>query len=300
MKHDGFMSGIENANSIITAIDSAVKFPESVDLNSKNYGEHIDLFCTMIRDSDSSEELLEKIRSNKIESSVRMSLLKMFRRCVSTVLDTEATKKILKITTASLVSDYGHTFKPISILQSQFNNLTKENRSALSALLGEYDTRGQSGYILTGIFFEWFESNLSRDFSIEGPRGAGRDIELDTIFPQYEGKYPCDFVIRSKTTKKPLAIGFARYDSTRGGAQSDDRTGGNANKVSKAKEFCEKTGESIRIIFLSDGPGLSHRDTWHETCVLDRSWDDNVRVTTLKTANTRVTREWLLSPNRSI
>ena len=48
----------------------------------------------------------------------------------------------------------------------------------------------------------------------------------------------------------------------------------------------------IKVLFVSDGPGLAHRDTWEETLSLDESWDDNVRVTTLKTLE-EVTHNWL-------
>lgn len=86
-----------------------------------------------------------------------MSLLKMFRRCVSPVLDTETTKKITKVATRMLVDAYGGTFKPIAKLKDQFANLSTDQQSALAALIGEYDTRGQLGYQLTETFFDWFE-----------------------------------------------------------------------------------------------------------------------------------------------
>ena len=116
---------------------------------------------------------------------------------------------------------------------------------------------------------------------------------MNTVYPSFSGgRFPCDFVIRDKQSNKILAVGFSRYDSTRGGAQSDDRTGGNAQKVSKLREHCLATGEVIKVLFVSDGPGLAHRDTWEETLSLDESWDDNVRVTTLKTLE-EVTLNWL-------
>lgn len=290
-----FMRGIQDVNEIITAIDTTLRFPESLNAQVNTYAGHVDLFISLVGESTSSADLLFKIRSEYFDSKTRMSMLKLFRRCVSPVLDTESTKKIRKVTTDSLVRNFGHTFKPIELLKQQFFSIPNGYKYALCALLGEYDTRGSLGYELTAIFFDWFNQKFSHEMTIEGPRGAGRDIELNTLFAEFEGQYPCDFVIRQRNTNEALAIGFARYDSTRGGAQSDDRTGGNSYKVMKAKEFCERTGDSIRIIFLSDGPGLSHGDTWEETCNLDGSWRDNVRVTTLKTANLRITREWLLS-----
>jgi len=294
MTEKKFLCSIEDPNTVITPIDTAIRFPEILAIMLEKYSDDIALFSNLIAESKSSAELLEKIRSGKIKKNQRMSLLKMFRRCVSPVLDTEATKKIGKISTASLVENFGNTFKPIEVLKEQFSNLSNETKGALAALCGEYDTRGQLGYDLTANFFDWFEDRFKGDLTIEGPRGAGRDIELNTIFPDFEGQYPCDFVIRKADTSEVLAVGFARYDSTRGGAQSDDRTGGNALKVAKAKEYCDETGDILRIVFLADGPGLAHKDTWFEACDLDGAWNGNVRVTTLKLADVRITHDWLL------
>ena len=187
----------------------------------------------------------------------------------------------------------GETFKPISKLKAQFSDLPREYKYALAALVGEYDTRGQLGYQLTSTFFDWFEDHFAGQYSIEGPRGAGRDIELCELYPDFKGAFLCDFVIRRNSDQEVLAIGFARYDSTRGGAQSDDRTGGNSNKVEKAKAFDKITPTRIKMIFLSDGPGLMHGDTWEEACVLDGQWDGRVRVVTLKLAAARITPDWL-------
>lgn len=294
MTENKFLRDIEDPNAVITPIDTAIRFPEILAILLDKYSDDISLFSKLIMESQSSAELLDRIRSKGINKDQRMSLLKMFRRCVSPVLDTETTKKVGKVTTASLVENYGSTFKPIEVLKEQFANLSIETKGALAALIGEYDTRGQLGYDLTANFFDWFEVRFKGDLTIEGPRGAGRDIELNTIFPDFEGQYPCDFVIRKAVTSEVLAVGFARYDSTRGGAQSDDRTSGNALKVTKAKEYCDKTGDILRLVFLADGPGLAHKDTWFEACELDGDWDGNVRVTTLKIADVRITRDWLM------
>jgi hypothetical protein len=293
MSGNSFLRTISDINKVITPIDSTIRFPEVLDILIDKYDHPIEVFCQLIKDSKSSAEMLAKIRSKDRSADERMALLKMYRRCVSPVLDTEATKKIKKISTDSLVETYGETFKPISKLRSQFSDLPKEYRYALAALIGEYDTRGQLGYQLTGAFFDWFEIHFADQYIIEGPRGAGPDIELSEIYPDYKGSFPCDFVIRRHSDREVVAIGFARYDSTRGGAQSDDRTGGNANKVDKAKAFDQKTPTRLKMIFLSDGPGLTHGDTWEESCILDGQWDGRVRVVTLKLAATRITPDWL-------
>ncbi|MEO0344109.1 MAG: hypothetical protein AAF198_11800 [Pseudomonadota bacterium] len=294
MSRTSHLTTIDDPDSVITPIDSAIRFPEILsDLHDK-YHDDIALFREMIATSDSSGELLARIRSRDIQSQTRMSLLKMFRRCVAPVLDTEKTKKITVVSTDSLVANYGATFKPISKLKSQFEDPGDETLSALAALIGEYDTRGQQGYQLTETFFDWFDAAFDGQMKIDGPRRAGRDIELSAIFPDFEGNYPCDFII-SSASGDVVCVGFARYDSTRGGAQSDDRTGGNAYKVAKAQEFYRNSGRKFRLLFVSDGPGLTHRDTWAEACQLDDAWDGNVRVATLKLAPERVTQCWLLS-----
>lgn len=289
-----FLCNIADPSSIITPIDSAVRFPEILSECHAKYADDIALFQQLIAASASSAELLDRIRSPKIGKDSRMSLLKMFRRCVSPVLDTETTKKITKVSTQSLVDAYGATFKPIDKLKEQFGKLSSEHQATLAALIGEYDTRGQSGYQLTEMFFDWFEESFKGQFTIEGPRRAGRDVELSSVFADFVGSYPCDFVIRTDgSNPEVLAVGFARYDATRGGAQSDDRTGGNLYKVAKAREYCKETGRSLRVLFLADGPGLGHNDTWKEACDIDGDWDGSVRVTTLKLAPKRVTAAWL-------
>lgn len=294
ISNNSFLSTIRDPHTIITTISGGVTFPELCDIRLKKYKIYIEEFRRIILSAETSNQVLEIIRDPhlKMDKDKRMSLLKMFRRCVSLVCDTEATKKIRKTPTSVFTENYGHTFKNIKKLKKQFKDISDDKISSLSALLGEYDDRGFQGYALTNMFFNWFENNFD-GYTIMGPRGAGRDIQLSSVFKQFEGDYPCDFIIKKEN--QVLAVGFARYDSTRGGAQSDDRTGGNSDKVNKARAFTKKFGISFKLIFLADGPGLSHNDTWNEACELDGSWSGNVRVTTLLTAPKRITESWLTS-----
>jgi hypothetical protein len=294
-KRTSFLATLTDPHSVITAIDSGLRFPEVVPVMREKYEAAIRQFASLVEQASSSDNLLELIRTPTIPADRRMALLKIFRRCVSGVCDTEATKKITTISTRSLVDNYGSTFKPISKLKEQFADLSDVFVSVLAVSIGEYDNRGQQGYVLTGQFFDWFEEQFEDHLTIEGPRGAGPDVELSTVIPGFQGSCPCDFIIRKKLDRSVVAVGFARYDSTRGGAQSDDRTGGNRGKVYMIRDFCQSTKKPLRILFLADGPGLAHRDTWREAVNLDGMWDGNVRVTTLKLADKRVTLEWLTS-----
>ncbi|MDM5070064.1 hypothetical protein OB952_22305 [Aeromonas salmonicida] len=283
----------EEVTNIITAIAGSAddQYPELIRARTDKYRDDIILFANLIKSATSSPELLEKIRAH-VKPTSRMTMLKLFRRCVCSVCDTEATKK-KNIPTESFIYSYGHLFRKIDILKTTFQDITDSNIETLSALLGEYDNRGKSGYALTTLFFDAFENILGNDYSIDGPTGAGSDIELRTILKDFQDNCPCDFVIKRKKDNSPAAVGFARYDSTRGGAQSDDRTGGNSDKISKIYAFCFKYNIKLKIIFLSDGPGLAHRDTWEETRKIDRIYGDMVRVTTLKTLSDVIKKEWL-------
>ena len=288
-----FLSTITDPHSVITAIESGLRFPEVVPVMRQKYEVAIRQFADLVDDSTSSGDLLERIRTPQIPSARRMGLLKIFRRCVSGVCDTEATKKITTITTRSLVDNYGSTFKPISKVKEQFAGLDDVFIAVLAVALGEYDNRGQQGYVLAGQFIDWFADEFKDHLMIEGPRGAGPDIELETVLPGFNQSCPCDFVIRNSLDRGVLAVGFARYDSTRGGSQSDDRPGGNSAKVHMIQKHCLRIRKSLRIVFVSDGPGLAHNDTWAEAVRLDGLWKGNIRVTTLKLANQRVTLGWL-------
>ena len=282
-----------NPYEIITVLSNGANFALDSRIALNKYEKAIRDFISLANQSNSSADLLGKIRVSSIDKDTRMSYLKLFRRCVCSSLDTELSKKISKVSTQDLVDNFGDHFSDINDLKNFFNNVFDHSHLlSLACLLAEYDNRGSSGYELTDLVFSEIE-RLYPYTEILGPRGAGKDIELNTVYPSFKGgKFPCDFVIKDSTSQKVLAVGFCRYDSTRGGAQSDDRTGGNSQKVSKLKDHHTSTGEIIKILFVSDGPGLAHGDTWEETLSLDESWDDNVRVTTLKTLE-EVTLNWL-------
>ncbi len=292
-KSGSFFSTISDPHSVITAIDAGLRFPEVVPVMRDKYEAAIRQFADLVAASSSSRGLLAQIRTAAIPAARRMALLKIFRRCVSGVCDTEATKKINTITTASLAENFGSTFKPISKLKAQFADLNDVFISVLAVSIGEYDNRGQQGYVLTSQFFDWFEDHFKEHLTIEGPRGAGPDVQLSTVIPGFEGACPCDFIIRNRLDGNVVSVGFVRYDATRGGAQSNDRTEGNAAKVYVIREHCQPLHKSLRVVFLADGPGLAHKDTWRAAVKLDGMWDGNVRVTPLKLADRRVTLEWL-------
>ena len=112
-----FLRSTNDPSSIITAIDSATRFPESLDVLLTRYRDDVEIFCRLIAEASSSEDLLARIRSKEFTGKKRGALLKMFRRSVSPVIDTEMAKKVAKVSTESLVRNYGKTFKSIDLLK---------------------------------------------------------------------------------------------------------------------------------------------------------------------------------------
>lgn len=162
----------------------------------------------------------------------------------------------------------------------------------LCAILWEYKDRGQKGYDMTERMFELLRIKFP-DYVLEGPERAGRDILLGEVFPDYpKPDRPADFAIKKDGVV--LAIGFARYDSDRGGAQEDDRTGGYHNASSELLEYAKGKDLRTKVIFVNDGPGLLLGSMWNDYSYLEEVSDD-IKVVTLRMIVDRISEEWLNS-----
>ncbi len=162
----------------------------------------------------------------------------------------------------------------------------------------EYKDRGQKGYDQTEQFFLLFRK-LYPDLLIRGPERAGADIPLGNIFQEYPNKKrPVDFVIFknefSETEENVLAVGLARYDSDRGGAQEDDRIGGYRNCADEILAFTRERNLNVKVIFLNDGPGLLLGTMWNDYAQLEQSWSGKIMVLTLRMVPNRLTLDWML------
>lgn len=247
-------------------------------------------FGQLIKMSPSSERLLKEI-TKLTQTWMRIQLLRVFRKYVSPETPVEMLKSKNKI--PMVCNCFGKDFRPINVVQKKFNERPLPDE-VLCAILWEYKDRGQKGYSLTENFFEMFSSKFP-NYSIEGPKRAGADIQLKNVFPDYPNPTrPVDFIIKDHK-KKILAIGFARYDSDRGGAQEDDRTGGYNNCVKEILEYTSKKGLDIKIIFLNDGPGLLLGSMWNDYSKLEKINPKKIMVLTLRMFNERLTKHWLNS-----
>ncbi|MFP7696587.1 hypothetical protein [Trueperella sp. LYQ143] len=281
--------------SQITFVDSPF-YPDYMEAVEIAYKEAFDSFWELVTETEDAATLLRRIMKEK--GGLRMNLLKLFRRFVSPDTSVEMLKKVSN--TENIIREYGYRFRSTADLveiQERYKGKMRELELPLMAVLFETQNRGQSGYRLTDMFFEWFENNLGDEFTIEGPRGAGRDVELSSILPGFDKGTPTDFVIRSRDNKEVVAIGYARYDSDRGGSQEDDRISGNRDKITKLRNYRQANPDSdIKIIFLNDGPGIVLGSMYKDYVDLEEVYGPGfTMVTTLKMLDDRLTSSWLTS-----
>jgi hypothetical protein len=221
---------------------------------------------------------------------MRVQLLRIFKRYVCPALPVEMTKR--KNKAVDFEKEFSSKFRPINEVQKAFSSRPIKDE-VICALLWEYKDRGRKGYDLTERFFELFRSNY-RGLQIIGPERAGRDILMKEVFESYPNpNRPIDFVIKDK--EKILAIGLARYDSDRGGAQEDDRTSGYSHCANEFLGFAKRNKLNTKLIFINDGPGLLLGSMWNDYSTLEKSWKGKIIVLTLRMVTERITKEWLNS-----
>lgn len=249
------------------------------------------LFGQLLKSSESSNRLFLQI-AEQTDGWMRVQLARVFRKYVSPETPVEMLKQ--KSKAQKICDEFGKGFRPIQKVQAAFLSRPLPDE-ALCAVLWEYKDRGKKGYDLTERFFSLFRSTFP-DLQITGPERAGKDVLLGQVFENYpKPDRPVDFVIYDDARKEVLAIGLARYDSDRGGAQEDDRTGGYQNCADEILNYAKKRGLRTKVIFVNDGPGLLLGSMWNDYAHLERSRSGKILVATLRMIPERITREWLLS-----
>lgn len=255
------------------------------------YGPVLTLFGQLLRASESSTRLLILI-AEQPNIWMRIQLARVFRKYVSPETPVEMLKQ--KSKAARICIEFGAGFRPVQEVQARFSARPLPDE-ALCALLWEYKDRGKKGYDLTERLFALAREHLPT-VAIEGPERAGKDILLGSVFPDYpKPDRPIDFILRDPLTKQILAVGLARYDSDRGGAQEDDRTGGYRDCASEILAYARRHKLNTKVIFINDGPGLLLGSMWRDYASLERTRPGRVLVATLRMIPERLTPAWLAS-----
>lgn len=249
------------------------------------------LFSKLLKTSESSVRLLIEI--SEVRSQwMRIQLARVFRKYVSPSTPVEMLKRKTKV--KEICEQFGKGFRPIQEVQAAFATRPIPDE-ALCALLWEYKDRGKKGYDLTERIFDLFRSHFP-DLEIKVPKRAGKDIIMGDVFSDYpNSKRPVDFIIRDRNKKDVLAVGLARYDSDRGGAQEDDRTGGYQNCADEILKYAQSRNLNTKVIFINDGPGLLLGSMWKDYASLETSWNGKIMVLTLRMIPERLSIEWLRS-----
>jgi len=275
-------------NHIWITLATGEYYPDILSDACELYQPVLVMFGQILKRSESSVRLFMEI-SEIPDGWMRIQLARVFRKYVSPDTPVEMLKK--KTQAKNICDQFGNRFRPINEVQSAFDSRPLPDE-ALCALLWEYKDRGKKGYDLTERFFQQVRERFP-EYHISGPERAGKDILLGEIFEDYPNPgRPVDFMICDKK-KKILAVGLARYDSDRGGAQEDDRTGGYKNCADEILEYCEKNGLSTKVIFVNDGPGLLLGSMWDDYAAIEKRWKGKIMVLTLRMVEKRLTHKWL-------
>lgn len=248
-------------------------------------------FGRLLRASHSSIFLFEAIMETRPQW-MRTQLCRVFRKYVSPQTPVEMLRR--KTDVDKVCKEFGNTFRNVVEVQKKFETRPIPDE-ALCALLWEYKDRGKKGYDLTERLFDVLR-NQHPNYAIIGPVRAGRDVLLGEIFGNHYPKpdRPVDFVISDGD--QILAIGLARYDSDRGGAQEDDRTGQYREVAQEILSYADKRGMPyLKVIYVNDGPGLLLGSMWNDYSYIEDQWPGRVKVVTLRMVPHRITAEWLRS-----
>jgi hypothetical protein len=246
-------------------------------------------FGQLLMSASSSADLFTGIAV--VEPSwMRVQLARVFRKYVSPETPVEMLKK--KTAAATIIAQFGSGFRPVPEVQRAFEGRPMPDE-ALCALLWEYKDRGKKGYDLTEKLFAELRRCLP-GLEVTGPERAGKDIRLGLHLTDYTRPHrPIDFMIWDGST--PLAVGLARYDSDRGGAQEDDRTGQYREVAAEVLAYGAGRGSRLKVLFVNDGPGLLLGSMWNDYAAIEAGWPGLVKVVTLRMVSDRVTAEWLRS-----
>jgi hypothetical protein len=247
-------------------------------------------FGLLLKASHSSTNFFTSIMETK-NQWMRTQLCRVFKKYVSPQTPVEMLKR--KTDVAKICTQFGDAFRNIVEVQQKFDSRPMPDE-ALCAVLWEYKDRGKKGYDLTERLFDVLRSQHI-GLVVTGPERAGKDVLLGNVFKDYpKPDRPVDFVIYEG--KKVLAIGLARYDSDRGGAQEDDRTGQYREVAQEILGYADNHGLShIKVIYVNDGPGLLLGSMWNDYAYIEDQWPDRVKVVTLRMVPDRITSEWLRS-----
>lgn len=269
-------------------------YPDVLEEACLLYEPVLQTFRRLLAISMSSSDLFRNICQQR-NSWMRVQLCRVFKRYVSPETPVELLKKKTRV--EKICRDFSSDFREIPVVQQRFDSRPLPDE-ALCALLWEYKDRGKKGYDLTEKFFDLFQSQFAdlTDLAIWGPKRAGQDVQARSFWLDYPNdRRPLDFVISNQKKDQIYAVGLARYDGDRGGAQEDDRTGGYKNCADEVLSYADSHNLSTKMIFINDGPGLLLGTMWDDYARIEERGNGRIKVLTLRMVPERLNADWLFS-----
>lgn len=264
-------------------------YPDILSDACRLYMPVLETFSEILHRSESSTAFFMNL-SAVPSQWMRIQLCRVFRKYVSPETPVEMLKKSTKA--RQICEEFGDGFRPIHTVQERFDSRPFPDE-ALCAILWEYKDRGKKGYDLTEKFFDMIQARFP-DLEIWGPKRSGTDVQAISFWQDYTNpSRPLDFVISSPDRSVIYAVGLARYDGDRGGAQEDDRTGGYKNCSDEILNYVHSHNLKTKIIFLNDGPGLLLGSMWEDYSRIEERYPDEIKVLTLRMLEERLTEDWL-------
>jgi hypothetical protein len=184
-------------------------------------------------------------------------------------------------------------YKPVLVM---FGQLVRKSESSTRLFLEVAEVPdGWMRVQLARVFRKYVSPRLPVEMLRRKSKAREICERFGTVFEDYPrpGR-PLDFVVYD-SDGQVLAIGLARYDSDRGGAQEDDRTGGYRNCADEILSYAQSHGLNTKVIFVNDGPGLLLGSMWDDYASLEQSWPGRILVVTLRMIPERITLDWLRS-----
>lgn len=264
-------------------------YPDILEDACRLYSPVLETFSEILHRSENSTALFVNLSSIP-NQWMRTQLCRVFRKYVSPETPVEMLKK--KTNVRQICTEFGDGFRPIHIVQEKFDSRPFPDE-ALCAVLWEYKDRGKKGYDLTEKLFNMIQSRFA-DIEIWGPKRSGADVQAMSLWRDYTNpSRPLDFVISSPDRKTIYAVGLARYDGDRGGAQEDDRTGGYKNCSDEILNYVHSHDLKTKVLFINDGPGLLLGSMWEDYSRIEERHPNEVKVMTLRMIDERLTESWL-------
>ena len=264
-------------------------YPDILSDACRLYTPVLETFSQILHRSESSTALFINL-SEVPNQWMRTQLCRVFRKYVSPETPVEMLKKSTQA--RRICAEFGDGFRPINIVQEKFDTRPFPDE-ALCAVLWEYKDRGKKGYDLTEKFFDMIQAKF-QNMEIWGPKRSGADVQAVSFWHDYSNpSRPLDFVISSPDRRIIYAVGLARYDGDRGGAQEDDRTGGYKNCSDEILNYVHSHNLKTKVIFINDGPGLLLGSMWEDYSRIEERYPNEVKVMTLRMIDERLTESWL-------